>query len=400
MPAANTAHAYGGVAKTLHWLTVLLIFALLPLGMAANNAPIEPAEALAQKVWLFSLHKTLGVTLFFTALLRVLWALSQPKPHLLHPDRKMESWAAETVHFILYASILLVPLAGWIEHAAAEGFAPIWWPIGQNLPFVPKSEALAHTAASVHIILVRLMVASLLLHIAGALKHHIIDRDDTLRRMLPGSTSTTPPETPHRPALPALTAVAAFAGALMLGAFLGGFTPHQDATRPETAELAQVASGWEVQKGSLAITVVQFGNEVSGSFADWTAAIEFNETPVDGKHGAVTATIAIGSLTLGSVTAQALGPEYFDAGQFPTATFTADILPFTDGGYLAKGSLTLKGAAVPVEMPFFLGIDGNAAEMQGMVTLKRLDFGIGGPGPEVGPDVVIEIDLTATRAGS
>ena len=57
----------------------------------------------------------------------------------------------------------------------------------------------------------------------------------------------------------------------------------------------------------MSISVVQFGSDVTGSFADWTAAIAFNETATDGKHGEVEATIAITSLTLGSVTDQALG---------------------------------------------------------------------------------------------
>ncbi|MEL6211146.1 MAG: cytochrome b/b6 domain-containing protein, partial [Pseudomonadota bacterium] len=101
MSLTNTASSYGGVTKTLHWLTALLILTLIPLGVVANNMAYElrnasaPSDALlAQTAWLFSLHKTLGVAVFFVALARIAWAVTQPKPGLLHPDRKAESLAA------------------------------------------------------------------------------------------------------------------------------------------------------------------------------------------------------------------------------------------------------------------------------------------------------------------
>lgn len=108
MPLANTTQSYGGVAKTLHWLTALLILTLIPLGIVANQLPYDTSEQLAQKAWLFSLHKTLGVAVFFVALVRILWAVTQPKPGLLHPDRKVESLAAETVHWLLYGSLVQI----------------------------------------------------------------------------------------------------------------------------------------------------------------------------------------------------------------------------------------------------------------------------------------------------
>jgi len=187
MSASNTARSYGSVTKTFHWLTVLLILTAIPLGIIANKMAYDTSDALAMKAFLFSMHKTVGITAFFVALARIAWALGQPKPAGLHPERKAESFLAELVHWLLYGSLLLVPLSGWIHHASTTGFAPIWWPFGQNLPLVPKSETLADLTAGLHIVFERVLVASILLHIAGALKHHFIDKDDTLRRMLPRS---------------------------------------------------------------------------------------------------------------------------------------------------------------------------------------------------------------------
>ncbi|MBL9058949.1 MAG: cytochrome b/b6 domain-containing protein, partial [Mangrovicoccus sp.] len=90
-PAGNSAVTYGSVAKAFHWLTALLILTLFPLGLIANDWPHDSSAELATKATLFSIHKTLGVTVFFVALLRILWALTQPKPGALHPDRRLET---------------------------------------------------------------------------------------------------------------------------------------------------------------------------------------------------------------------------------------------------------------------------------------------------------------------
>ncbi|WP_299703101.1 cytochrome b/b6 domain-containing protein [uncultured Tateyamaria sp.] len=407
MALANTANRYGSLSKTFHWLTALLILTLFPLGLVANNMAYElqamsaPADDLvARTAWLFSLHKTLGVTVFFVALLRILWALNQPKPGLLHPDRKLESLAAETVHWLLYGSLVVVPLSGWIHHAAASGFAPIWWPFGQTLPLVPKSEAVAAAMGGAHWVLTKVLGVALLLHIAGALKHHVIDKDATLRRMWFGRTDVPRTSPDHKHAAPITAALALWALALSGGAALGVYAPHGDGIA--VAELEEVQSDWQVQDGTLAITVTQLGSEVEGQFADWTAVISFDETVENGTAGAVEVTVAIGSLALGSVTDQAMGPDFFNSADFPTATFTADIVTVVDG-YEAQGTLMIKGQSMPITLPFGLSVDGDTASMTGGVTLDRRSFGIGdnmADESSLAFAVNVDVSLTALRAAS
>jgi cytochrome b561/polyisoprenoid-binding protein YceI len=394
MSLANTATRYGTVTKTLHWLTALLILALIPTGIIANDLPYDTPEALAGKAQLFSLHKTLGVLLFSVAVLRILWALTQPKPTPLHPDRKGEQFLAATVHWLLYGSLVLVPLTGWIHHAATQGFAPILLPIGQDLPFVPKSDALAGVTASLHIIFERVLVVALLLHVVGALKHHFIDKDVTLKRMWFGKSEGGADIRPGSKTMPVLGAIAAWVVAIGVGASLGLFEKHESTA--VAVALAEVDSEWQVESGTLGITVNQLGSEVNGSFGDWTAAITFDET-AEGVMGNVDVTVAIPSLTLGSVTQEALKSEYFNAEAHPTASFNAEITR-AETGYLARGTLTIKGTAVPVELPFELTIDGDRAQMSGGMTVDRRDFGIG-PESEssVKHPVDISVELTATR---
>ncbi len=395
MSLANTAKRYGTVAKTFHWLTALLILALIPSGIIANGMPYDTPEALAQKAQLFSIHKTLGVTLFTVAVLRILWALAQPKPVPLHPERRGEQFLAATVHWLLYGSLVLVPLSGWVHHASTEGFAPILWPFGQDLLFVPKSEALAGVTASLHVIFERVLVVALMLHIIGALKHHFIDRDVTLKRMWFGSSEGGSDGKRDGKLAPVISAVAAWVVAVGIGASLGLFEKHESTAT--AVALALVKSDWQVESGTLEISVKQLGSDVTGNFADWTAAITFDET-ADGAMGDVDVTIAIPSLKLGSVTSQALGADYFDAEGHPTARFMAEITR-ADEGFVATGTLTIKGNEIPVALPFALVLDGGRAEMSGQLTLDRRDFGIGDESESsVGHPVGVSVDLVAIQS--
>ena len=400
MPAQNTEASYGAIARTFHWLTALLIFTAFPLGMIAEAMPYDTAEALAEKARLFSIHKTLGTLVFFVALARILWALTQKHPAPLHPNRRLETLAAETVHWALYISLVAVPLSGWIHHAAVDGFAPILWPFGQNLPFVPKSETVSGIATMAHVIFTKVLLAAVLLHIAGALKHVFIDRDGTLGRMTHGRPAGAGhgSDGPKKRPFPLL-----FASFLYLLAFGAAWQIATPAPATQTAGAAPAAAtagaNWQVQEGALSITVKQMGSAVEGSFANWQAAIAFDESPTDGKNGQVEVVIDTTSLTLGSVTQQAKDKDFFDTATFPEARFTADILPAATG-YEARGTLVLRGVEKPVTLPFTLVIEGDSARMEGEARLDRRDFGMGEKYPDessVGFEVVAKVVLTATR---
>src|SRR6056297_57887 len=402
MPLASSATTYGTVTKSFHWLTALLILANLPLGwfaaeMAHEIAATGGTEAqVSRAALLFSIHKTTGVAVFFVAVLRILWALTQEKPGLLNGDRPLEAWAAETAHWLLYGSLVTVPLSGWVHHAATTGFAPIWWPFGQTLPFVPQDPHLAEISSVVHFVLQWVLVGAITLHVAGALKHHVIDGDATLRRMLPGLNPAHPTARQPGHLLPFVTALAVWAGVLGGAGALGWFSKGAGASGMAT--LAAVDSEWQVQQGTLNINITPMGSQVTGSFADWTADISYTgQADANGRHGDVTVTVSIGSLTLGSVTDQAMGKEYFNTEAFPTATFEADLVA-SDAGQLARGTLTIKDQSVPVELPFDLSIDGDTATATGTLSVDRRSFGIGGDGTDsLGATVDISFDLTATR---
>ena len=402
----NTRAEYGAVAKAFHWTVGLGILAMIPLGLVANAVAHSDAllsgdpDAIARAVTLFSVHKTLGVTIFFVALARIAWALTQPRPAPLHPERRVETFAAGAVHWALYGALVLMPLSGWVTHAATEGFAPIRWPLGQDLPFVPESAAVERVAAALHTAFAWVLIGAVALHVAGALKHALIDRDGTLARMLPGrgGGAIPDPRAGHGVAAP-LAALAVYAAALGIGLGAGW---SGAAETPAGEALEEVASDWTVEEGALGIAIRQLGSEVAGGFEDWTARIAFDEAPgPDGAHGEVEVAVRLPSLTLGAVTAQAMGPDFLDVERGPVAVVTGTILGAEGAGaYVLRGTMAMRGAEVPIELPFQLALEGDRARAEGTVTVDRRAFGIGAGYDEgsLGFGVDVSFELVAERA--
>jgi cytochrome b561/polyisoprenoid-binding protein YceI len=373
----NTATSYGSIARVLHWLTALIILCSIILGLIAKEAGLRSIDS---QILMFSLHKTLGICAILVASLRILWALSQPHPVSLHPERRLETFAAELTHWLLYISMIVVPLAGWAEHAATEGFAPILWPFGQNLPLIPKSGHLAETLAAIHTTFAWILIATIALHVAGALKHQLIDRDAVLGRMLSGQSAGNAAQAIGRKAsaLCAHAAPAVLAAAIFVAGGAYALATRPEAVTPgETPSLAAVASQWQVSGGAIDFTIKQMGTPVQGNFADWTAAIDFDESSGSGQ---VTVTINLASLTVGTVTDQAKGAAFFDIANHPTATYHANIRPDAEQGaghFIAEGTLALKGHEVALNLPFEMTITDGLAEMHGKAQMDRRDWTIG-----------------------
>ncbi|MGB7268126.1 MAG: YceI family protein, partial [Albidovulum sp.] len=191
--------------------------------------------------------------------------------------------------------------------------------------------------------------------------------------------------------LPKLAAFAGWAFVFAV-AYATAEPPKIAQTAPQTA----TAGNWAVTEGSLSITFAQLGQSLTGSFGEFHADISYDEAA---KTGAVTVTIPVTSLGLGSVTKQAMTPEFLAPTAHPNATFKADILE-KDGQLIAAGTLDLRGKEMPVTLPFSLTIDGDIAQMRGQTTVDRRDFDIGpnyADEKTVGFAVTIDAALTAQR---
>jgi cytochrome b561 len=172
--------AYAKSAIAMHWIIALLIFAAFGLGLYMTDIPgFTPT-----KLKLFSYHKWIGITVLIFAVLRVLWRLTHPAPGPVPGMPKWQHAAAEAAHLGLYLLILAVPLTGYLLSVAA-GVKVVYLGLWElPMPF-DKSDALKDIFSMAHEWLNWTMAAIVVLHILAALKHHVVDRDGTLRRMVP-----------------------------------------------------------------------------------------------------------------------------------------------------------------------------------------------------------------------
>lgn len=177
----NTPSRWGAGAQLLHWLMAAGILTAMVLGWVMVNLPMG-----ALKFELYALHKSLGFTLLLLVLLRLFWRWINVTPALPQDLPRHERVLAKGTHRLLYALMLLMPLSGYTINSAAN-FPLNVFGLVQIPNWTPESETLETIASNFHLGFFWGFAILLLLHIAGALRHHFILRDDTLRRMLPGA---------------------------------------------------------------------------------------------------------------------------------------------------------------------------------------------------------------------
>lgn len=177
MTATNSTTDFGWVTRALHWVMALGVLAMLALG-----SYIARMEVGLSNLWLFGLHKSIGVILLALLILRLIWHLISPPPISLPADVAWKDRAAKAAHRAFYVLLIAVPLSGWIG-SGASGLDVLLFDRVRLPPLAPVSEQWEAAAFTVHFVLTKLLAALALLHIAGAL----LRRDGTLRRMVRGS---------------------------------------------------------------------------------------------------------------------------------------------------------------------------------------------------------------------
>jgi len=179
MNIRNTTRSWGSVSKALHWIIVLLIINQWVIAERADALPKGPA--LIAALWW---HKSFGITILMLAVIRLVWRWMNPVPDLTAETRPWERVLARISHVLLYALIFAMPLSGWMM-SSARNFPVSWFGVFQLPDLVGANPRLYERLHDLHGILFAVLVLVAVLHVAGALKHHFIDRNDVLRRMLP-----------------------------------------------------------------------------------------------------------------------------------------------------------------------------------------------------------------------
>ena len=177
MQIKNSASRFGSVAILCHWIIAFLIIGLLALGLYMVELPIS-----LEKLKLYGWHKEYGLLVLFLTVFRVLWRLSNQSPELALP--LLEKIAARSMHIAFYCFMFAMPLTGWLITSSA-GLPASFFGLFTLPNLVAPNEHNLVFFEWLHQWLGYALIAAIMLHSAAALKHHFINKDDILRRMLP-----------------------------------------------------------------------------------------------------------------------------------------------------------------------------------------------------------------------
>lgn len=173
---------YSKTVRYLHWGMAFIFIAAWCIGFYSGNfLSYEYDPTLKGNVITF--HKNIATTIIFLFILRILWRYTHPVPPLPHTTSPIQKTVIHTVHILLYFVLIALPISGCLFSWTAGHPAPVLYLF--NLPpLLNKNPELVQFFKPLHIYLSWFTGLLILGHILAALKHHFIDRDHILKRML------------------------------------------------------------------------------------------------------------------------------------------------------------------------------------------------------------------------
>lgn len=182
----DTKDTLSPITIALHWLIALTIITLMAVGWYMQTYEVYS---------LYGWHKSFGILIFAFIAVRVVWRLMQGFPEPVSPMDKLQHMVSKVVHWVLLLGTLAFPLSGMMMSGAGGHGLDLFGVelLAKNVDAVtgkvaPLNADVASMGKSVHGIMLWVFIVAIALHIAGALKHHLFDKDRTLLRML-GRTS-------------------------------------------------------------------------------------------------------------------------------------------------------------------------------------------------------------------
>lgn len=172
----NSNNHYGKITIIIHWVMAVLLIGLLILGLYMVRLPIG-----LEKLKLYGWHKEYGILVLMLAVIRLLWRLTNIKPKLNIP--LLEKIAARTVHWLFYLLMFALPITGWLITSAA-GLPVSFFGLFVLPNLVSSDQQSLLLYEEIHKWIAYGLIAMICLHTAAALKHHFINKDDILKRML------------------------------------------------------------------------------------------------------------------------------------------------------------------------------------------------------------------------
>ncbi len=177
MAALDRGARFGAVSIFNHWVIAVAIIVMLAIGLTMDDDSSGPGGN-----FLLNLHKSIGVFVLIFGAWRVLWRLIWRFPQDVCSMPVWQKTAATAVHWLLLIAILVMPLSGYIG-SSTSGHAVSFFGLF-SLPNLGEAKWISRLCWEVHETTANILIALVVVHVLAALKHHVIDRDGTLRRML------------------------------------------------------------------------------------------------------------------------------------------------------------------------------------------------------------------------
>ena len=351
---------YGDVAVIFHWLIAFFIIGLLVVGKFMTHYYEENDPIRFQ---LTQWHKSFGLTVLFLSVLRLIWRLTHRPPAEVASIPRWQQLIAGFVHLLLYALMLALPITGWIMSSASPLnidtvlFNVITIPHIPPFADLPNKADIAAAFHDYHELAGNLLILLLLAHVGAALKHHLIDKDVVLVRMLPDWKSPS-----FKDATGAL--VLGIMG-ISLALYLYTFTDNQ----------AALLSAGDSEVSFIADVT---GDNTPGTFADSqvTASID-TQNPANSSIIAVVNTASLSSNN-SQVEGSLPDAEWFDVQGHPEARFeSTQISSNADGSLQVAGNLTIKTTTEAVNFPMSLTDEDGIQVARGEFIIDRRRFDIG-----------------------
>lgn len=168
------SHAY----KAMHWFIAVVVIGMLCGSFFLDDLPKS------MKGTAFMLHKSTGLLILALMLVRLVWIHIHGKPGLPDSIPAWQRFLSHFVHGALYVFLLAMPLSGWIMSMAADRVPSFYGLFAARLPAIAPDKSLAKLMNQSHKVIAWVLITLVVLHVAAALKHYFINKDNIMQRML------------------------------------------------------------------------------------------------------------------------------------------------------------------------------------------------------------------------
>ena len=395
-PPVLTNHSYNVYVRWLHWIIAFLIIFMIFLGWRLDDHD-------SLRLSRVNLHKSVGILILLLSFVRLGVRFMTKAPPSV-PGPKWQTFAAHALHVLFYVAMIGMPLTGWAMVSSSAREIPFFifhWP---HLPVPHDSH---ETFEFFHKLGAKILIYGMIpLHVAAALKHQFVDKDEVIEHMVPGLKPK--PIVNWRWIVP----VGVVLAAVGLGEFLDRGTPQSGGETPAMAPMSAEAPSseavdssssasssstssssassssssvaaitqWTIDKAAskIAWSTTFQGEAINGGFAGYSAQIAFDPDKLDKSH--VKVSIDLASVASGDNDRDGTlkSDQFFNVASFPKAVYEASKFTKTDAThFVAHGKLSLHGVSKPLDLPFSLAIKKDTADMSGSIDLDRTAFSVG-----------------------